>query len=137
MLVSGVLSRAVALALVVSGGLAGGAMALEAGDAAAGAKVFKKCVACHTTEADGKSGIGPNLNGVFGRTAGTLEGFGYSDAMKAAGTGGRVWNDETIAEYLRSPKTAIPKNKMAFVGLKKDTDLANVIAYLKEATAAK
>ncbi len=137
MLVSGVLSRAVALALVVSGGLAGGAMALEAGDAAAGAKVFKKCVACHTTEAGSKSGIGPNLNGVFGRTAGTLEGFGYSDAMKAAGAGGRVWNDETVAEYLRNPKTAIPKNKMAFVGLKKDTDLANVIAYLKEATAAK
>jgi len=137
MLVSGVLSRAVALALVVSGGLAGGAMALEAGDAAAGAKVFKKCVACHTTEAGGKSGIGPNLNGVFGRTAGTLEGFGYSDAMKAAGAGGRVWNDETIAEYLRKPKEAIPKNKMAFVGLKKDTDLANILAYLKEATAAK
>ena len=137
MLVSGVLSRAVALALIVSVGLAGGAMALEAGDAVAGAKVFKNCVACHTTEAGSKSGIGPNLNGGFGRTAGTLEGFGYSDAMKAAGTGGRVWNDETIAEYLRKPKEAIPKNKMAFVGLKKDTDLANVIAYLKEATAAK
>lgn len=134
MRVFGVNRRGFALALLISGGLSGAAMALEPGDAAAGAKVFKKCVACHTTEAGGKSGIGPNLHGLFGRTAGTVEGFNYSDAMKAAGAGGRVWNDETLAEYIRNPKVAIPKNKMAFVGVKKDADLANLIAYLKEAT---
>lgn len=134
MRVFGVNRRVFALALLISGGLSGGAMALEPGDAAAGAEVFKKCVACHTVEAGGKSGIGPNMHGLFGRTAGTVEGFNYSDAMKAAGAGGRVWNDETLAEYIRNPKVAIPKNKMAFVGVKKDADLANLIAYLKEAT---
>jgi len=134
MRVFGVDRRGFALALLISGGLSGAAMALEPGDAAAGAKVFKKCVACHTTEAGGKSGIGPNMHGLFGRTAGTMEGFNFSDAMKAAGAGGRVWNDETLAEYIRNPRVAIPKNKMAFVGVKKDADLANLIAYLKEAT---
>jgi len=127
--------RAVALVLVMSGAIACPALALDAGDAEAGAKVFKKCAACHSTVAAEGDKIGPNLHGVVGRKAGTREGFNYSDAMKAAGEAGTVWDEATIEKYLRDPKGFIPKNKMAFVGLKKDSDLANVLAYLKEASA--
>lgn len=127
--------RAVALAMVISGALAGNALALDAGDAEKGAKVFKKCQACHSVVAEDGNKIGPNLHGVVGRTAGTQEGFNYSDAMKAAGEGGTVWDEATIEKYLRDPKGFIPKNKMAFAGIKKDSDMANIIAFLKEASA--
>jgi cytochrome c len=100
-------------------------------DAAAGEKVFAKCKACHVVDADTNK-IGPSLKGVVGRTAGTHEGFRYSPAMVAAGEGGIVWNDETLAAYLRDPKGYIKGNKMAFVGLKRDDELANIIAYLKQ-----
>jgi cytochrome c len=106
--------------------------ASAAGDAAKGEKVFAKCKACHTTEA-GKNRVGPSLAGLFGRTAGTVEGYKYSDSMKGSGI---VWSDETVSQYLEAPKTFIPGNKMAFPGLKKPEDRADVIAYLKEATGA-
>lgn len=105
--------------------------AQAAGDAAAGKKVFKKCQACHKVEEGKRSPVGPNLHGIFGRTAGTGDFKRYSKAIKESGI---VWDEETIAAYLRDPKGYIPKNKMAFPGLKKDKDVANVIAYLKEAT---
>lgn len=127
--------RSAALAIMVSGALAAGAAAQEPGDPVLGAKVFKKCAACHTVEAGKKSPTGPSLHGLFGRTAGTLEGFAFSDAMKEAGAAGRVWDEASLTEYLRDPKKSVPKTKMAFVGLKKDADLANVIAYLKQASA--
>jgi cytochrome c len=103
-----------------------------AGDAAKGEKVFAKCKACHTTEA-GKNRVGPSLAGLFGRTAGTVEGYKYSDPMKGSGI---VWSDETVSQYLEAPKTFIPGNKMAFPGLKKPEDRDDVIAYLKQATGA-
>lgn len=127
--------RALALALVMSGAIAGPALALDAGDAVAGAKVFKKCMACHSIVAADGNKIGPNLHGLIGRKVGTAEGFNYSDVMKAAGEAGTVWDEATIEKYLRDPKTFMPKNKMAFAGIKKDADLANVLAYLKEASA--
>jgi cytochrome c len=103
------------------------------GDAAKGEKVFAKCKACHALEA-GVNKLGPTLHGVFGRKAGTAEGFGkYSDALKDSGI---VWDETTIDKYLQNPKEFIPKNKMAFPGLKADQDRADVIAYLKQATAA-
>ena len=105
-------------------GSAGPAMA---GDIEAGAKVFKKCKACHVVDKE-KNKTGPHLVNLFGRTAGSLEGYKYSKAMKASGI---VWDEETLAGYLRAPKKYVKGTKMIFVGLKKDADIENIIAYLK------
>jgi cytochrome c len=108
-----------------------GAGHAAAQDAAAGEKVFARCKACHVVDADTNK-IGPSLKGVVGRTAGTREGFRYSKPMVEAGEGGLVWNDENLTAYLRDPKGVVKGTKMAFPGLKKDEELANVIAYLKQ-----
>jgi len=110
--------------------LLGSHAALAAGDAAAGEKVFRKCKACHSVEA-GKNKVGPTLHGVFGRSAGTVEGFKYSDAMMESGI---VWDEETLDTYLANPKKSVPGTRMAFPGLKKEEDRVNVITYLQEAT---
>lgn len=107
-----------------------GAASAEAADVAKGKKVFNRCKACHSLEA-GKKKVGPSLHGVFGRTSGTLEGFKFSKAMKEAAI---VWNDETIGAYLKAPKKYIKGNKMAFAGLRKQADIDNLMAYLKENT---
>lgn len=103
----------------------------QAQDAAAGEKVFTKCKACHVADED-KNKIGPSLHGVMGRTAGTHPDFKYSEAMVAAGTSGVKWDEPTLASYLHDPKGMVKGTKMAFPGLKKDEDVANVIAYLKQ-----
>lgn len=100
-------------------------------DAAAGEKVFAKCKACHVADADTNK-IGPTLKGVIGRTAGTVEGFKYSKAMQEAGGNGLVWDDANLTTYLHDPKGVVKGTKMAFAGLKKDDEIANVIAYLKQ-----
>ena len=97
---------------------------------AAGEKVFKKCKACHYVDKE-KNKVGPWLKGVVGRKAASVEGFKYSDAMKAKGAEGLVWTKENLAQYLKAPKAFVPKNKMAFAGLKKDEDIQAVIAYLE------
>ena len=103
------------------------------GDATAGAIVFKKCAACHiATEAKNK--VGPSLLGVVGRKAGSVEGFKYSEAMAAKGTEGMIWDEANITAYLKDPKGFVPKNKMAFAGLKEEADITNLIAYLKAPT---
>ncbi|MER9962794.1 cytochrome c family protein [Mesorhizobium sp. M0045] len=103
----------------------------QAQDAAAGEKVFAKCKVCHVADKD-QNKVGPSLNGVIGRTAGTHPGFSYSKAMTEAGKSGVKWDEATLTNYLRDPKAMVKGTKMAFVGLKKDEDIANVIAYLKE-----
>lgn len=100
------------------------------GDAAAGQTVFNKCAVCHAMGDGAKNKVGPVLNGVVGRKAGTFEGFHYSPAMVKAGEGGVVWTPTTLATYLHSPKEFVPGNKMAFAGLKEQADIDNVIAYL-------
>lgn len=101
------------------------------GDAANGEKVFRKCKACHSVEA-GTNKVGPTLHNVIGRTPGTEEGYNYSKAMEEYGAAGHVWDEATLDSYLEKPKDVVPKTKMAFVGLRKESDRQDVIAYLKQ-----
>jgi len=120
--------------------LATPAAALD-GNADAGKKVFAKCGVCHGI-GDTKKPIGPNLNNVVGRTAGTQPEFlakgnaGYSKAMIAAGAAGQVWTEDQILEYITDPKKKVPGNKMAFPGLPKEQDRVDVLAYIKTFSTA-
>lgn len=107
----------------------------SAQDAEAGKKVFNRCKACHTVD-EAKNKVGPHLDGIVGRKAASLPDFAYSDAMKAKGAEGLVWDEANLTTYLTDPKGFVPGNKMAFAGLKKPEDVANLVAFLK-ASAAK
>lgn len=111
------------------------APAFAQGDAAAGEKVFRQCQACHMVGENAKNRVGPELNDVIGRTAGSLDDYKYSKAMMQAGENGLVWNEDTLSEYLAKPQAVVKGTKMAFAGLRKDEDVANVIAYLKTFSA--
>jgi len=93
-----------------------------------GESVFKKCAACHTPENGGANKIGPNLWNVVGRNVASKADYDYSSAMHEHGG---TWSYEALNQYLTSPKDYVPKNKMAFAGVKKDTDRASVILYLR------
>ena len=102
--------------------------ALASGDVAAGEKVFKKCKACHVVDAE-KHKTGPHLVNIMGRLAGGADGYKkYSNAMKSSGI---VWNEESLDGYLKKPEAYVRGTRMLFVGLRKESDRANVIAYLK------
>ncbi len=119
------------------------------GDAAKGKKVFKKCMACHKVGDKAKNGVGPELNGIIGRKAGSVEKFKYSKLMKQASEAGLVWDEALLDKYLAKKgvnktlkgfvesKGGKPKGKgkMTFPGLKKDSQRADVIAYLKTFSA--
>jgi cytochrome c len=122
----------VALILAVSA-LAGPAHA--AGDAVAGKVVFRKCAACHSI--DPVNRVGPSLAGIVGRPVASVDGFGYSKAMGAFGEGGKVWDDALLSEYLLAPRAVVKGTAMAFVGLKKPADIADLIAFLKDPAAVK
>lgn len=104
--------------------------ALAEGDAKKGKKVFNKCKACHFVDKE-KNKVGPHLVGLFGRTAGAVEGFKYSKPMLESGI---VWSPETLAPYLANPKKHVPGTKMVFAGLKKEKQIADVITYLQDVT---
>jgi cytochrome c2 len=111
---------------------AGVARAVEAGDPALGKKVFAKCQACHSLEA-GKNKVGPTLHGVLGKASASEADFKYSDAMKNAHL---TWDPETLDKYLAKPKELVPGTKMAFPGLPKEEDRANLISYLEQAAGS-
>jgi cytochrome c2 len=102
-----------------------------AADLDAGRKEFAKCRICHTVAAGAPSTVGPNLHGLFGRKAGSVGDFDYSPAMRASGI---VWDDDTLAKYLRDPRADIPGGRMAFPGVGDEKALADLIAYLKQVT---
>lgn len=116
---------AVALATVIF------APQAQAGDAAAGQKVFNKCRACHVADKE-TNRVGPHLVGIIGRKAASVDGFKYSDGMKGAGESGLVWTEENFTKYMKEPKDFVPGNRMAFVGLKKDEEIQDLIAFLKK-----
>jgi cytochrome c len=105
-------------------------------DLAKGAKVFKKCAACHTLADGEENKIGPNLFGMFDRSVATVEGFNYSDGMTTRATEIGTWDDANLAEYLTKPRDYVPGTNMSFVGLRKEKDRVNLIAYLRQETGA-
>lgn len=104
--------------------------AYAAGDPVAGETVFKKCIVCHAIGDGATNRVGPELNAVLGRVAGTAEGFKYSQALIDAGVGGLTWTPETLAPWLHKPQDLVPGTKMPFAGLANQADIDNVIAYL-------
>jgi len=106
-------------------------MAVPALAQSAGEAVFNRCKVCHSLAPGKHSPVGPNLHGLFGRTAGATPGFSFSPAMQKSGV---VWNDDTLTKFLRDPQGFIPGNRMGFPGIKDDKELADLLAYLKQAT---
>jgi len=111
------------LALAAAPGIA------AAQDAAAGEKVFAKCKVCHQIGEGAKNAVGPELNGVVGRKAGSAADYNYSAANRDSGL---TWDEATLKEYLKNPRGKVPGTKMIFPGLSNDKDIDNVIAYLKQ-----
>ena len=104
---------------------------LATADVAAGEAVFAKCKSCHSIEAGGANGTGPNIHGAPGRKPGSHAGFAYSTAMTEFGAKQAVWDDDHLYEFLKSPAKYIAGTKMSFVGLKKQDERINLIAYLR------
>jgi cytochrome c len=113
-------------ALVVFASLAAASSAL-AQDAAAGKTSFNKCMICHSIGEGAKNKVGPELNGLDGRKSGTAPDYNYSDANKGSGI---TWNKDQFLEYIKDPKAKIPGTKMAFAGIKNETEAQNIWAYI-------
>lgn len=116
----------VTLATILSG-------AARAQDVAAGERSFAKCRSCHQVGENARNLVGPKLNGLFGRQAGSVEGYNYSDANKKSGI---TWTEESFATYIKDPRAAIPGTKMIFPGIKNEQEIKDLTAYLKQFDAA-
>src|SRR5579864_9020304 len=115
-----------ALLIIASAGFAPAALAQ---DVDAGKTSFNKCMACHSIGEGAKNKVGPELNGLDGRKAGTAPDYNYSDANKNSGI---TWNATTFKEYIKDPRAKVPGNKMVFAGIKNDTDVDNLWAYISK-----
>ena len=102
---------------------------VSAQDAAAGEKVFGVCKACHQIGETAKNSVGPQLNGIIGRKAGTVEGYNYTAANKGSGL---TWDEATFREYIKDPKAKIPGTKMIYAGLKDEKRTDDLLAFLKQ-----
>ena len=101
----------------------------QAQDAAAGEKIFGVCKACHQIGETAKNSVGPVLNGVIGRAAGTYPGYSYSAANKNSGI---TWDEATFREYIKDPRAKIPGTKMIYAGLRDEQKVNDLLAYLKQ-----
>lgn len=101
----------------------------QAQDVAAGENSFKKCTVCHSVGEGATHKIGPELNGLDGRKAGTAENFIYSDANKNSGI---TWNEANFKDYIKDPSAKVPGTKMIFAGIKNDKEADDLWAYLKQ-----
>ncbi len=123
------MNKAIILAVVAAFALPAAAHATS-GDVAKGEKVFRKCMGCHYINKD-KNKVGPTLDNVVGRTVASVKGYNYSAALKTKGQGGMVWNEDNLDKWLTNPRKFAPGTKMTFHGLRKESQRADVIAYLK------
>jgi cytochrome c len=114
---------------VLGAALIAAATAATAADIENGKAIFNKCRACHQIGESAKNMVGPELNGVIGRKAGSVPGFRYSEANK---TSGLTWDEATFREYIKNPKAKVPGTKMVFVGVHDDQDIDDLLAYLKQ-----
>jgi cytochrome c len=105
------------------------ASAARAGDPAAGEAVYRKCRACHQLGEAARNSVGPELNGILGRPAAGVEGYSYSAVMRGSGL---TWDEASLRAFIRSPREVVPGTKMAFAGVKDETDLDNVVAFLRQ-----
>ncbi|MGJ3264510.1 MAG: c-type cytochrome [Salinarimonas sp.] len=110
----------------------GGIGAAQAQDAAAGERVFRMCSACHMVGENAQNRVGPPLNGLFGRPAGSIEGYRYSSAYDSLD---KVWDHENFAVYIKDPRGVTPGTRMTFAGLRNDQQIADLIAYLDQFNA--
>lgn len=118
----------VALALAIAGAAAS---PVAAADPARGEQLWRKCASCHTLDANGRNRAGPRLHGVFGRTAGSVPNYSYSEALKKSGI---VWTDATLDAYIKDAEAFVPGTKM-YGGLSQDADRDDLLAFLRDATA--
>jgi cytochrome c len=120
-------------AWVIAAVMMAAAGSASAQDLAAGENSFKKCLPCHSVGPDAKNKVGPVLNGLDGRNAGTVEGYNYSEANKNSGL---TWSEATFKEYITDPRAKIPGTKMVFAGIKNENERASLWAYLKQFEAS-
>ena len=99
-------------------------------DAAAGERIFAQCRACHQVGETARNGVGPQLNGLFGRNKGSVPGYTYSNAYQAIKD--QQWSEDNFRVYIKDPRGVTPGTKMIYAGLKDDTQITNLIAYLKQ-----
>lgn len=117
-----------ALALFLGG--AASAQEIDEALAAEGEQVFQQCQACHQLDSE-RNTVGPHLQGVIGRTAGSVEGYNYSEAMKTAGEGGLTWTEEELDAFLEDPQAHVEGTRMAYPGLDEAEKRAALIEYIK------
>ncbi len=110
--------------------------AASAQDAAAGERVFAQCRACHQVGETARNGVGPQLNGLIGRTAGAVAGYNYSEAYKRPEVASKVWSEENFATYIRDPRSVTPGTRMVFAGLRQDSQVRDLIAFLRQFDAS-
>src|SRR3954454_11654319 len=122
------MKKLILTALVLTMSFAASSVVL-AQDVAAGKSSFNKCMACHSIGDGAKNKVGPELNGLDGRKSGTAAGYSYSDANKNSGI---TWNEAQFKEYIKDPKAKIPGTKMAFAGIKKETEVNDLWAFLSQ-----